>query len=387
MDKNSTKSGQETDKTEAPRGLTYKYLEGASRPFQVRWYEGKLRPSAAFATEKERSEFADGWVKQRALLGKIAPIVVTKDVARWKLFNELTNNADPVEVAQFWLANKSKPIGGTITVADAARKFFEIRKAIRLNANGESHVVLHVGRFAAAFGSKQMGEVTADEVRAWMADLRNPDSGAPAEGWTKRHHLKNVKVFFSTARVEGWIATDQIKVISLPKIKEEDVTVLSVADAIRLFKANRDALCVGKLALEAFAGLRFSSAARLHGAEIHRKEKGIEMPGSKHKSGRRQYVDGYPENLWKWVKHAPQACWDIDERMYLKLKSEAFERAEVTNPGNVLRHSFCSYHVAVHKDAARTAVLLTHSNPKMLYQHYKGKATEADGKKYFSITP
>ena len=57
------------------------------------------------------------------------------------------------------------------------------------------------------------------------------------------------------------------------------------------------------------------------------------------------------------------------------------------NPGNVLRHSFATYHVAMHKDAASTAVLLTHRNPSMLYQHYKGRASAADAQRYFAIAP
>jgi integrase len=54
---------------------------------------------------------------------------------------------------------------------------------------------------------------------------------------------------------------------------------------------------------------------------------------------------------------------------------------------NVLRHSFCTYHVAMDKDAARTAVLLTHRSPAMLYRYYRGRASEADGKAYFRIEP
>lgn len=54
---------------------------------------------------------------------------------------------------------------------------------------------------------------------------------------------------------------------------------------------------------------------------------------------------------------------------------------------NVLRHSFATYHLAACKDAAKTAVLLTHRNPSMLYQFYKGRASEAEGKAYFEIGP
>jgi hypothetical protein len=39
----------------------------------------------------------------------------------------------------------------------------------------------------------------------------------------------------------------------------------------------------------------------------------------------------------------------------------------------------------MHKDAARTAVILCHSNPRTLYPHYKGRATSADGARSFEI--
>lgn len=66
---------------------------------------------------------------------------------------------------------------------------------------------------------------------------------------------------------------------------------------------------------------------------------------------------------------------------------KAFARAEVKNPGNILRHSFCSYHIALNRDAAATAVLLTHRSPAMLYQHYRGRATHADAEAFFALRP
>jgi hypothetical protein len=94
-----------------------------------------------------------------------------------------------------------------------------------------------------------------------------------------------------------------------------------------------------------------------------------------------------PENLWTWLNAATDESWTLSAKDYERAKSDVFRLSGVVNPGNVLRHSFCSYHVAQHKDAARTAVILCHSSPRMLYQHYKGIATEADAKEYFSITP
>lgn len=74
-------------------------------------------------------------------------------------------------------------------------------------------------------------------------------------------------------------------------------------------------------------------------------------------------------------------------RQYLEAKSKAFVRARVPHPRNCLRHSFATYHVAANRDVARTAVILCHSSPKMLWQHYKGRGTEADGAAFFLIYP
>lgn len=368
-------------------GVTLSIVPRGKKPFQARWrdFDGR-RKSICFATEKDRSEFVAELGKKREKLGKAAPLVLPKEALTWKAFSELTNGADPIEVAKFWLAHR-QDVGGEMKLSKAIEKFTLIRKERNLSTSADGHLALHIGRLLAAVGDRRLCEIKADAVRGWLAELKHPDSGAPMEPWTIRDHLKSVKVFFAQAVVEQWIATNPIAAISPPKIEQEDVTVLSVEDTIKLFKKNRNALCIGRLALEAFGGLRFSSAARLTKNELHEKEGGVEMPGAKHKSGRRHYVDGYPANLWAWIKHAHAACWDISPRQYLELKSKAFRDAKIENPGNVLRHSFCSYHVAMHKDAARTAVLLTHRSPSMLYQHYKGRATEADAKRYFSIRP
>ena len=73
--------------------------------------------------------------------------------------------------------------------------------------------------------------------------------------------------------------------------------------------------------------------------------------------------------------------------VYDREKKAAFERAGLSKLCNVLRHSFCSYHFALHQDAAKTALLMQHTNQAMLYRHYKGLALRSDAEKYFMIRP
>jgi hypothetical protein len=391
-----------------PRGLSFEDRPGIPKPYLARWREpGGRKKSRSFEDTIARDRFAKDWIRRKENWGKAAPLVHPRTVETWRIFDELTGGHDPLEIARFWLKHR-KVRDGVMPLADAVARFLEIRAALALSGDTTSHLQLHMDRLLAAFPGRTLGSITADDLRAWLTALAAPDEMPPAArkvrellaaakllpddelpmaGYTLRHHLRSAGIFFGRAVKERWIEDDPTEAVEEPKVTQGDIHVLSVADAERLFATNKDSLIVGRLALEAFAGLRYTSAARISAAEILTAERGLVMPGSKHKSGRRHYVDGYPKNLWKWLEHAPTACWEVTPRMYLKLKSQAFERAKVQNPGNVLRHSFCSYHIAQQKDAARTAVLLTHRSPAMLYQHYKGRATQADAQEYFAIAP
>jgi hypothetical protein len=67
--------------------------------------------------------------------------------------------------------------------------------------------------------------------------------------------------------------------------------------ALKLFKVNKGSRVAVYMALEAFGGLRFSSAFRISRDEINLEEKTIVLPASKHKSGKRQILEGLPDNL------------------------------------------------------------------------------------------
>jgi len=59
----------------------------------------------------------------------------------------------------------------------------------------------------------------------------------------------------------------------------------------------------------------------------------------------------------------------------------------VERVNNGLRHSFCSYHVALHESADKTALLLGHKNPSVLFNHYRNIVDKEEGERYFSIHP
>ncbi|MCC5808690.1 MAG: hypothetical protein JJU00_20350, partial [Opitutales bacterium] len=168
------------------------------------------------------------------------------------------------------------------------------------------------------------------------------------------------------------------------------------------FRTNEDVdpeICA-LLALGAFAGMRSSAVVRLSRDEIDFQNRAILTPAEKTKKGRRHFIEGLPDNLWPWLERAPAAAFEMTPRQYAFRRQKAFERSGLlvskeearktgakpkTPPKNCLRHSFVSYHVALHRDPGRTALLVSHKDQAILWEHYLGVATKADGERYFGI--
>lgn len=171
-----------------------------------------------------------------------------------------------------------------------------------------------------------------------------------------------------------------------PQVEEKDVSVIPINDAIRFFRANRDERVIGRIALEAFGGLRYSSAGRIQRENLNFEDRGIEIPGSIHKSGKRKFRQGHPDCLWAWLEHAPVGCWSMTFLQYREEKREAFVRANVQFIKNIWRHSFASYMLAETKNLPLVSYLMQHKNTTTT-GIYEGVATKADARRYLSITP
>jgi site-specific recombinase XerD len=383
--KTPTRKANPTKKADmAPRGMWFEDRKGRDLPFLARWRAGKEKFSKGFASKEERRQFSKSWEKKRKQHGVDAVTVSPRDVLRWHEFDEMTHGADPVEVARFWLKfNK----GAALTLSEAVKKYGGVRAAPMTG-----HMEKHLERLCAALGDRRLADVTADDLREWLDRLRLPRLGAtPMSPVTRKQHVRSLRAFFSEAVAQHWLEFSAADAVALPADGDADeddaVSVMTVEDGCKLFEANRGELCIGRLALEAFGGLRYTSAARLCKSDLLWDEEGIVFPGSKHKSGRRHFVNGWPGNLWAWLRHAHKGCWEITVRQYLDLKREAFERARVTNPGNVLRHSFASYHLALHRNQQLTAYLMTKTSFSSLNNDYRGRATAGDAEKWFGIMP
>jgi site-specific recombinase XerD len=243
---------------------------------------------------------------------------------------------------------------------------------------------LYLERWAAFVGGISLRESSAERVREWLALLKSRDGFQPV---TIKGHRKLLSGFFRWCVRERLCDFNPCDAVAGPRVVNEEVAVLPVADAQKLFRVNARRPAAARMALEAFGGLRFSHAGRLEKGEVDFERKGIILAANKHKSRRRGYLEGLPECPWKWLESASDATWAMTPCQYMHEKSAAFKRAGVKNAGNVLRHSFGSYFLAWTNDAMKTAEKMQHTTPKTLYQFYKGAVSKADADQWFSIVP
>jgi integrase len=53
----------------------------------------------------------------------------------------------------------------------------------------------------------------------------------------------------------------------------------------------------------------------------------------------------------------------------------------------VLRHSFGSYHLALHEDSPLTSLRMGHMTPQMVFGKYNNRRTKEEAEAFFQIRP
>ena len=362
--------------------------------WRVCWrVNGKLK-SKSFdslaAAEAERTAILDR-MKSHGSTGLSG--VDAQSLAELRMIRDALAGASVSDLLAVWQRHKAEVLGGEagLTLDGAAARFLALIKKEGVEGANLAQYELHLARLGSGLGERPLVAVSADELRAFFDNLHTVRGKkiAKATGWTLISHHKSVRALFARAKLEGWRADDPMEKVRSPEKPVEEVEFLSVEAGRKLFEKNKDQPIAMRLALEAFAGLRYSGSGRLELSEVNFEERTLLIPASKSKDGKRHLLDALPDNAWAFLerwRHDPRA-WAFTERQHLAAKSAAFTRAAVVNSGNVLRHSFCTYHIAQRKDAALTAVLMQHTNPSMLYRHYRGAAPASDAALWFAIHP
>ena len=233
-------------------------------------------------------------------------------------------------------------------------------------------------KFRSRFGETPIDKITAGEIKEWLEDL-------PLAVKTRNRHLGYVSTMFQLAVTEWDLLVKNpltgIKKFSDPPngrhifvyTPEELHTVLSAvtSDWLPFF------------ALNAFTGLRRAEVERLDWADIKLERRLIDLPFTKSKNGRRKLIQ-IPENLAAMLTPLAKSEGAVVQLRGINWQIRCLKQEYGLQwPPNGLRHSFCSYAVALH-GFVWTAEQADHSET-VLKNHYREVVTKEAAERYFNI--
>jgi len=372
-----------------PRGIRLIEITDRKSCYGVQYRVTGKRKTRSFASREKQIEFAKG-IAGDAKQNGLAAFRLDQDEAReWRAFRaQIGAEANLDAVAACWERNH-RPAAAALTVAQAVSAYTASKTAEGVSASAIAHYKPIFDRLEEEHAERDVSTIKREEIEAWM----NQQDGSHH---TRRTRFARVRALFNWLAETARLDRSPFVGMKPPKVPHKEVSILTLkqtrslftenaknADGAPITQAQRETL--GRVALEAFAGLRNDTAAQIVAAEIQ--PDGLRIPAAKIKTAQPQYLDGLPANLFAWLKWSKPEEWTMTRRQYAEAKADAFTRAKVPHPHNCLRHGFASYHVAAFKEPGKTSVIMCHTSLKLLWAVYRGIATEADGQKVFQIMP
>jgi integrase len=240
----------------------------------------------------------------------------------------------------------------------------------------------------------QVQEIRADDIDRWLNGM--DDAGER----TKNNYRMALLTLFSYARNKNHLPRGEkteAEFATRHDNKKGGSIDIYTPEQFATFLRYVDERFVPFVALGGLAGLRSIEILRLEWTDVWFAKGFIEVGRSKSKTATRRLVPICPA-LHAWLKPFAKKSGPIlpdirDEAQFWRLlragKSALNDengKPRVNLVHNGLRHSYCSYRLAVAKSAAQVA-LEAGNSPKMLFEHYRELVTEAEGNEWFSLTP
>jgi integrase len=349
-------------------------------------------------------DWANDWAEQlrgeRAKRGEFGIIQAGEELAKYgKTIN------DAVNYYLGYLASQAK----SIKIEKCIEQFHEARKTAGLSKRYLLDLKMRLSTFEDSFPDLLMAEVTTKAVDEWLdglqteGDEKKGKQARPLAAWTRNTFRRDVRTLFSFAVKRGYCSTNPVEATQRVKSVDKPVEILTPEEVETLLTKCPDDM-VPYFALGCFAGLRSAELAKLDWKEIRLDEGHLEVTAAKAKTRRRRLVDLSP-NLIAWLRpHAKEsgkvAVGDLPRKLRPAYRKAGYGKPgtetpkEKTDglvirrpwPTNCMRHSFGSYHLAKHKDAARLALLMGNS-PQVIFAHYREVVRPADAERYWAIVP
>lgn len=200
---------------------------------------------------------------------------------------------------------------------------------------------------------------------------------------TRAQAFRYVRMFFNWAENRDLVMRNPARRCDAPRANRPPKGILTPSAMLSLLWAEKarveaySAIAGAYFVLGGFAGLRTSESLAFNPANWNGESLHVETG----KTGARYVTPLAPFRLL----YNGFDLRTISRRTLHEACRAVCRIAGVSWPANCLRHSFASYHLALHEDAPRTAFQLGHSSPAMVYRAYARAVRREDALAWNSL--
>ena len=238
-----------------------------------------------------------------------------------------------------------------------------------------------VGRFVDGNPDRRVCDVTPQELRTY---IERPGNTNVSRNNTHRA-LRN---FFRWCQQrQNFTVEDPTTKLDPYREAPAEPEILTLERARALMSATEvTGLLIPYTAIGIFAGVRPAELQRLTWENIDLKEKFIHVGAKASKTSERRLVD-INDNLLDWLLPAEAMGTPIFPKNWRTQFKRLRESAGIeTWPADVLRHTFCSCHLAHHRNIGDTAEMAGNS-PVIIKRHYRELVKPKDAAAFWEIRP
>jgi len=272
---------------------------------------------------------------------------------------------------------RAMPEGGVVTFAQLADDYIASKLQNNRRPATINDVRSRMTRVATALGQEPVHLITTLQLEDWLNSHKY-------SGVTRKNYRTHLVMLFNYAIHRQFRKDNPAISLGVPSVDEKLPEILSVAEckALMAATAQHEPKMVPYFAIALFAGLRPTEAIGLDWRNVDLDARQIKVIPETAKKRRLRFVE-ISDNLAKWLRPHQQAAGQI---YFLRKHFErARKKAKVTWAHDVLRHSYASYHLAMHENQDKTSLQLGHRNTDILFNHYRNLVTRKEATAFWSI--
>jgi integrase len=283
-----------------------------------------------------------------------------------------------IDAAKYY-ASHHVTILGSKSVSEAITKLLKAKEANGMSPRYLKDLRVRLSRFAEDFGERKISDLGAPEIGDWLRALSLAALG-------QNTYYLRLSLLFSFAIEQCWVTVSPLSKSMLAKVRDAEPGILSPGQFASLL-TNAASRTLPYWALGGFAGIRSAELERLEWSDIDFEHKLIEINPRKAKTASRRLVE-ICEALLVWLAPYRGSRGPVCPRGLAPRLLADRARAGLTHwPSNALRHSYASYFLEMHNDAAKLALQMGHANATMIFNHYRQRVRPEAARAWWSIMP